>query len=680
MSFTPWIFAILFAGWSSQFVCAQSNYALNPQEFGERGQTIGGLDFWRFSPNLDQNGASPDLVDSDWPIVGSYLGKDSRERIDWKGAGWFRLNLAVPPELQGKRLAFSALHYGAMEIYLNGKLVKQFGQVGATEDLEHRDMSDQPFEFVLADRPQQLLAIKYSGFGGKLENTLPASKGFVFRIGLPFESLNTWWSRRQSLASYMYFFIGFFLVFFLFHGFLFIHRTDHVANLWVALISLVGLVVLAAIYIQMMGHSWMSDDVARAIQVLCTFTTFPLLLGYCYSAFNDPFPKYWWLWFGMIPFGFLLFGNGFLGLSNLLQVLALALVVWRVLIAIVRGKSGAKILGLGLALLTISVLMEVLGVSTYFRSLIFINIGLPFYGAFVLMILISFHNSREFANTYKQLDKELVRVKELSAENLRKEKQAREAEVAKKLLEADNERKTKELEEARVLQLSMLPKKIPQLIGFEIATSMVPATEVGGDYYDFYDTGNNQLIVAIGDATGHGTRAGTMVAAVKGLFSVLAQQSDLVTILKSINAGVKQLQAKNMFMALGLLRMEGNQIDYSLAGMPPLLVYRSKTKTVEQFGMRALPLGGIAGFPYASKTLALDPGDHLLLMSDGLPELFNQNQEMLGEPAIHEHFAKSGHLGSEELIQSLTQLGDTWRGEKEPDDDITFVAIKALNA
>ncbi|MBK7379017.1 MAG: hypothetical protein IPJ03_08430 [Ignavibacteriales bacterium] len=84
-----------------------------------------------------------------------------------------------------------------------------------------------------------------------------------------------------------------------------------------------------------------------------------------------------------------------------------------------------------------------------------------------------------------------------------------------KIIQADNDRKTKELEEARQLQLSMLPKDLPQLPNLDIAVYMKTATEVGGDYYDFNVDPDGTLTFAIGDATGHGMKAGIIVSMVK---------------------------------------------------------------------------------------------------------------------------------------------------------------------
>ncbi len=104
-------------------------------------------------------------------------------------------------------------------------------------------------------------------------------------------------------------------------------------------------------------------------------------------------------------------------------------------------------------------------------------------------------------------------------------------ELERKLLEAENARKTQELEEARQLQLSMLPKSVPDHPLFEIATYMKTATEVGGDYYDFHLANDGTLTLAIGDATGHGAQAGIVVTATKSLFELLAEEADIARIL-----------------------------------------------------------------------------------------------------------------------------------------------------
>ena len=116
---------------------------------------------------------------------------------------------------------------------------------------------------------------------------------------------------------------------------------------------------------------------------------------------------------------------------------------------------------------------------------------------------------------------------------LSKEKNAaqiREANLRAQLAESESERKTKELEDARKLQLSMLPKELPQLPHIDIAVYMKTATEVGGDYYDFHVHSDGTLTVILGDATGHGMMSGMMVSIMKSLIYVGSNQQRIKTI------------------------------------------------------------------------------------------------------------------------------------------------------
>jgi len=110
----------------------------------------------------------------------------------------------------------------------------------------------------------------------------------------------------------------------------------------------------------------------------------------------------------------------------------------------------------------------------------------------------------------------------------REKARIKESEMRAQIAEAENERKTKELEEARQLQLSMLPEDLPNLPNLDIAVYMQTATEVGGDYYDFHVGMDGTLTVVVGDATGHGMKAGTMVTATKSLFNILAPNPDIL--------------------------------------------------------------------------------------------------------------------------------------------------------
>lgn len=243
-------------------------------------------------------------------------------------------------------------------------------------------------------------------------------------------------------------------------------------------------------------------------------------------------------------------------------------------------------------------------------------------------------------------------------------------------LESENERRAKELEEARQLQLSMLPKKLPQLPYLDIAAYMKTASEVGGDYYDFHVAEDGTLTIAVGDATGHGLKAGTLVSSVKSLFVSLAYHPDIPHIFHRISRVLKEMKLRGLFMAMTMVKVKDNQMAVSIAGMPSVLIYRALTGKVDEIAMRALPLGGLTNYQYSQQELALSSGDVVVLMSDGLLERFNRENEMFGEDRIKQALANLSHQSPQEIIEHLIGLGDQWAAGRPQDDDITFVVLK----
>ena len=253
---------------------------------------------------------------------------------------------------------------------------------------------------------------------------------------------------------------------------------------------------------------------------------------------------------------------------------------------------------------------------------------------------------------------------------------AQAAEAQAKMIQAENERKTQELEEARALQLSMLPKELPQLPHLDIAVYMQTATEVGGDYYDFHVALDGTLTVVIGDATGHGMKAGTMVTAAKSLFNSYAPNPDILYSFQEITRCIRQMNFGKLSMCMTMLKIQGDKLTMSVAGMPPSFIFRRDTRVVEEHLFQAMPLGSIEKFPYEIKDTTLNPGDTILLLSDGLPELKNSTGEMYGYKKIRNGFEDIAEQAPEEIISFFKNEGAAWVNNADPDDDVTFVVIK----
>jgi len=234
----------------------------------------------------------------------------------------------------------------------------------------------------------------------------------------------------------------------------------------------------------------------------------------------------------------------------------------------------------------------------------------------------------------------------------------------------------KELEEARTLQLSMLPKSIPQNGKLDIAVYMKTASEVGGDYYDFSQKNDGSLNVAIGDATGHGMKAGIMVSIMKTLFISDSDEIDLEDFFDVSNRTIKSLNLGRMMMAFAMLNIKENKIKFINAAMPTIFVYKSADKKVIEYVNQSMPLGALSEFDFNVNEFEVDSGDVILLLSDGLPELFNHNKEMFNYERVVDLLEKHSDKSPDEIIESLKLNANEWAGELEPDDDITFVVLK----
>ncbi len=244
------------------------------------------------------------------------------------------------------------------------------------------------------------------------------------------------------------------------------------------------------------------------------------------------------------------------------------------------------------------------------------------------------------------------------------------------VIHLENERKTKELEDARQLQLSMLPKELPQLPQLDIAVHMKTATEVGGDYYDFNVDINGTLTVIVGDATGHGMMSGMMVSIMKSFFISNKSNIELKQFFENANNSIKDMHLGRLMMACMGVQITSEKIIATNAGMPSLIYFRNKSQKAGEFVSHNFPLGGMKGTIYSLKEIRYEKGDTLLLMSDGFAELKNENNEQYGYNRIKEEFLSVALKSSDEIVEYLKNSALEWINGVEPDDDVTFVVIK----
>jgi len=249
------------------------------------------------------------------------------------------------------------------------------------------------------------------------------------------------------------------------------------------------------------------------------------------------------------------------------------------------------------------------------------------------------------------------------------------AQAEARALESENKRKALELNRARELQLSMLPASFPQIPGYEIAARMQTASEVGGDYYD-YLAADHMHIFVIGDATGHGLHAGTMVTATKSIFKAIGSHKQPVQFIRDASYAVKAMGLKQMFMALTFVVLEGRKIRLASAGMPFPLWYRQSEHRVVEIKTKGMPLGSFPQYKYREHALELESGDMLLLMSDGILERMDRNRREFDLNRVKDIYLESAKQAAEKIIDQIINAGEKWAEKQPPNDDITFLLIK----
>jgi hypothetical protein len=245
----------------------------------------------------------------------------------------------------------------------------------------------------------------------------------------------------------------------------------------------------------------------------------------------------------------------------------------------------------------------------------------------------------------------------------------------KSFQKAENERKNSELAAAKDLQNRLLPKALPVVPNLDIAGYLRTSTEVGGDYYDFFEQPDGSLYAICGDATGHGTPSGMLVSITKAGIIGLPQLSPN-DMLHELNRVVKKVDLGILRMSLNIAHLKNNQLTLSSAGMPPYYIFRAASNTTEEIQISGVPLGSFNDAYFDEISTTFNAGDILVIISDGLPEAPNLSGDLFDYQKLHDLIATYGSLTAQEVIDQLMIEADAWLSGRHNPDDITLVVIK----
>jgi len=202
-----------------------------------------------------------------------------------------------------------------------------------------------------------------------------------------------------------------------------------------------------------------------------------------------------------------------------------------------------------------------------------------------------------------------------------------------------------ELSLAHGIQATLVPTVSFQTLSFEVYGKSVPSTEMGGDLIDVIES-DGSLLAYVADISGHGLAAGQLMGMLKAALRVSLQfHQQPVALLESADRVLPAVKGPDMYATLALLYFDGSaQAEYALAGHVPILHYRHRSRDTVRLSMEQFPLGLIPGGRYASKRVSYSPCDLFLLLTDGITEVVNEQDEEFGlvrlEQLLSQHAAQ----------------------------------------
>jgi phosphoserine phosphatase RsbU/P len=250
--------------------------------------------------------------------------------------------------------------------------------------------------------------------------------------------------------------------------------------------------------------------------------------------------------------------------------------------------------------------------------------------------------------------------------------------AARQILQRDQQLSEirKELEVAKRIQLSILPPEFPSSASFRVAARYVPMTSVAGDFYDFLVTDDQQAGLLIADVSGHGVPAALIASMVKvAATSQRANAADPARLLSGMNA-VLCGNTQNQFVTAAYVHLDSNSktLHYSAAGHPPMLLLRNGK--VAEIVENGLILAAFDFATYTNVTHPLQPGDRLLLYTDGIIEAANAKGDPFGQDALSSLLLQTAELPPSASSDQILSAVQQWSASQ--DDDLTVLICDYL--
>jgi sigma-B regulation protein RsbU (phosphoserine phosphatase) len=280
------------------------------------------------------------------------------------------------------------------------------------------------------------------------------------------------------------------------------------------------------------------------------------------------------------------------------------------------------------------------------------------------------HSGSRFAGKDLELLWAAANQAAISIENARLYK----SEVEKQKIERD-------LDLARKIQQGLLPQCIPDMNGLDICGEMIPAMQVGGDYFDLIQLSDSELFVIVGDVSGKGLSASLYMTKIQTMIKIsCTQNKSPKEILVDINRRIYEELDKSWFVTitLALFDLKNLKLKFCRAGHMPILL--ATNGTVQSYRTQGLGVGIEKGIIFEKSLIeeevALKPGQIFAFFTDGVTEAMNEHDELFGDDKLNEILKNKSQHRSADIVNEVWSSVKTFRGEAEINDDMTMVVVK----
>lgn len=242
-------------------------------------------------------------------------------------------------------------------------------------------------------------------------------------------------------------------------------------------------------------------------------------------------------------------------------------------------------------------------------------------------------------------------------------------------------RMREELDFARRVQVSMLPAESPALDWIEMSGRSIPATEVGGDYYDYFAIGPGRVAVVSADVAGHGMACGLVLSGLRSCLALLADElASPAAVVVKLDGMVRKTASHRMLVTLGVALFDRGSscVTVASAGHPPILRRAAATGRAEPIPFSSLPLGANLPGRFEEKRVPFAPGDLFLLYTDGVYEALDPGGESYGFERLSRALEKVPRdtSAADACAAVLADLAAFTGRQANPDDDVTLVAVR----